>query len=376
MFLSRLGMLALHRGIRSIGHTLKSFILRCLFYWPHVFRNLRRIWSLCSRTSPKDIAKKKGGQARPLFPRALGVCHGEGYNVIYASRDFNRANALHFTSGPGNAEVLHLSPVMMQSQSVPPSPYPSHTPSLRGSLRRSDRRLSASSNTPSIASSYIANDQLVPIRRVPTPLTLTHARVTSTHFAGAPPDRPRSWSRSPSQPQSPLPSLSPLPSPLPPLHLQSLPESSTQKSPSNTHIMNVVPSSQDTSEGYLRHDIMIFPPPRSQSIELDSQFTTSRRVSVEANPVALADGLGIWPDGKMRSISLMHSEQVSRYVNKGDVSPVNSEYILRPMELDLPQYSYAKSPEGWAPVTHPGGAVYFYHAEQRRNPSTRCTFGQ
>ncbi|KAH9071032.1 hypothetical protein EDB83DRAFT_309372 [Lactarius deliciosus] len=224
---------------------------------------------------------------------------------------------------------------MVQSQSVPPSPYPSHTPSLHGSLRRSDRRLSASSNTPSITSSYIAND----VRRVPTPLTLTHARVTSTHFAGAPPDRPRSWSRSrsPSQPQSPLPSLSPLPNLLPPLHLQSLPESSIQESSSNTHIMNVVPISQDTSEGYLRHDIMIFPPPRSQSIDLDSQFTTSRRVSVETNPVALADGLGIWPDGKMRSIRLMHSEQVSRYVNKGDVLPVNSEYILRPMELDLPQ---------------------------------------
>ncbi|KAH9173506.1 hypothetical protein EDB89DRAFT_699956 [Lactarius sanguifluus] len=324
MFLStRLGMLVLHRGIRSIGHTLKSFILRCLFYWPSVFRNLRRIWSLCSRTSPKDIAKKKCGQARPLFPGALGVCHGEGYNVIYASRGFNRANALHFTSGPGNAEVLHLSPLMVQSQSVPPSPYPSHTPSLHGSLRRSDRRLSASSKSPSIASSYIANDVQSPIRRVPTPLTLTHARVTSTHFAGAPPDRPRSWSRSrsPSQPQSPLPSPSPLPNLLPPLHLQSLPESSTQESSSNTHIMNLVPNSQDTSEGYPRHDIMIFPPPGSQSIELDSQLTTSRRVSVEINPVVLADGLGIWPgpDGKMRSIRLMHSEQVSRYVNKGDV---------------------------------------------------------
>ncbi|KAI9459419.1 hypothetical protein BJY52DRAFT_1223044 [Lactarius psammicola] len=43
---------------------------------------------------------------------------------------------------------------------------------------------------------------------------------------------------------------------------------------------------------------------------------------------------------------LMHSEQVSRYVNKGDVS-------------------HALCPEGWVPATHPGGALYFYNAERR-----------
>ncbi|KAI9443655.1 hypothetical protein BJY52DRAFT_1157174 [Lactarius psammicola] len=35
------------------------------------------------------------------------------------------------------------------------------------------------------------------------------------------------------------------------------------------------------------------------------------------------------------------------------------------MEVDLPQYSYAKLSKGWVPATHPGGALYFYHAERR-----------
>ena len=52
-------------------------------------------------TNPKDVLKKKGGQARPLFPGAPGVC--EGYSAICASRDFNRAGELH--SGPDNAEA-------------------------------------------------------------------------------------------------------------------------------------------------------------------------------------------------------------------------------------------------------------------------------
>ncbi|KAH8995332.1 hypothetical protein EDB92DRAFT_196178 [Lactarius akahatsu] len=35
------------------------------------------------------------------------------------------------------------------------------------------------------------------------------------------------------------------------------------------------------------------------------------------------------------------------------------------MEVDLPQYSHAKCPEGWVPATHPGGSLYFYNPERR-----------
>ena len=138
-----LGLLALLRRIRSIsGNILKSFILRCLLFWPHLLRSLRHIWSLLSgRTgSPKDVPKKKGGQAKPSFPKASGVC--EGYNAIYASLDFNSAGGPHLQSGPDNAEVLHLAPIVTgtvgQPQSAPASPTTSRGPSSPGSLHHSD----------------------------------------------------------------------------------------------------------------------------------------------------------------------------------------------------------------------------------------------
>ncbi|KAF8261059.1 hypothetical protein EI94DRAFT_1746850, partial [Lactarius quietus] len=79
--------------------------------------------------------------------------------------------------------------------------------------------------------------------------------------------------------------------------------------------------------------------------------------------VPTVDASGNWSDGKRRSIGLMHSDQVTRYVNKGDVPQVDSQFRLAPMEVDLPRYSEKKPPEGWAPATHPGGVVYFYHDE-------------
>ncbi len=326
-----LGLLALLRRIRSIGHTLKSFILRFLLFRPHFLRSLRRIWSLCFGTSPKDIPKKNGGQARPSFPGASGVC--EGYSAIYASRDFNNAGEPHLPLGPGNAEVLHLSPIVWQSQSVPHSPSSSRAPSLHGSPRRSDRQLSVGS-TPSIADSIHSATQL-PIRRLNTPLTLTHSRVTSTQFAGAPrPDRSRS----------------PSPSPFP--HSPPFLQSSTLESSGNTQILGVSPIPQDTSEGSRRSsiDINVSPPSRSQSPTTESIHSTQDPSDprgfgspyfpeplvlspdqVRYRPsfpqpstssfvaISFVDASGVWPDGKMRSIGLMHSEQVSRYVNKGDV---------------------------------------------------------
>ena len=391
-----LALIALLRGIRSIGHTLKSFILRCLLFWPHVLRSLRRIWSLCSGTSPKDVPKKTGGEARPSIPRTSGVC--EGYSTIYASRDFNGVGEPHLPLGSGNAEVLPLSPIMGQSQSAPQSPASSLAPSLPGSPQRSDRRLSAGS-AHSIASSHNADSihgtRQLTIRHTNTPLTLTHSRVTSTQFAGAPPSRSRSSSpfpfSFPSRSRSPSPSPSPSPYPHP------LPQSSTQEGSGSTQIPDVVPIPQDTPEGSRRSsfDIRVSPPSRSQTLELNIQRTSNSpqsplsfqqdlsglsqsptaeserstqdpsdprgfdppylawahgnahhssgslpagtltpssdqarhppsfpqpstsQVSVVKLPVA--DTSGILSDGRTRSIRLMHSEQVSRYVNKGDV---------------------------------------------------------
>ncbi|KAH9023870.1 hypothetical protein EDB84DRAFT_1564593 [Lactarius hengduanensis] len=370
VFRSGLGLLALVRAIRSIGHTLKSFILRCVLFWPHILHGLTRIWPLRSRTGPKGVPKKTGGQAGPSsFPRASGAC--EEYSTIYASRDFNRAGEPHSQLGPSNAEVLRLSP-MMASQSLPQSPASSRASSLHGSPRPSDRQLSVGSNA-SIADSIHSGAQL-PIRRLNNPLTLTHSRATSTQFAGAPrPDRSRP------------PSPSPFPHP-PPLH-----QSGTPANPGGTQ------PPRDTSEGSRRSsiDINVSPPSRSPSPTSGSEHSTQDPSSPTAFPpyfpealasssdqlryqpsfpqpstssfvaISVVDASGVWPDGKTRSIRLMHSEQVSRYVNKGDVQRVHSEYRLHPMEVDLPQYSYAKCPEGWVPATHPGGALYFYNAERR-----------
>ncbi|KAI9443663.1 hypothetical protein BJY52DRAFT_447795 [Lactarius psammicola] len=412
---SALGLLALLRGIRSIGHTLKSFIFRFLLFWPRVLRGLRRIWSLSPGTGPKDVPKKKGGQTGPSFPVASGAC--EGYSAIYASHVFNRAGEPHLPLRPGNAEDFHLSPMMGQSQSVPQSPASSRAPSLPGSPQRSDRQLPVGS-TPSIVISHNADStpgtRQITIRHVNTPLTLTHSRVTSTQFAGAAPARSRSPSLFSSRSRPPSPNPSPSPSPSPSPHPRPLLQSSTQESSGSTQIPNVVTISQDTPEGSRQSsfDIRVSPPSRSQTLELNiqsilntpqsplssqhghlpglSQSPTAEserstqgpseprdfgspylasshgnahhssgsllagaptpsldqarfpfprpfasQVSVVNIPVA--DASGIWSDRKTRSIRLMHSEQVSRYVNKGDISPVISEYRLGPTEIDLPQ---------------------------------------
>ena len=383
---ARLGLLALLLGIRSIGCKLKSFILR------YVLRNFRHIWSLFSRTSPKDVSKKKGGQESPSLPRAPGGC--EVYSAICASRDFNRAGELGLTLGPGNAEVLPLSPIAGQPQSAPHSPASSLASSLPGSPQPFDRQLPDGSTT-SIPRSHNADIQL-PIRYLNTPLTLTHSRTTSTQFAGAP---PRSRTPSPSPQSLPLPQSGTLESPAASPGRSRSPSPSLYQFPQPHPLPqpnlppDVVPNANNTSEGYRQPGIMISPPSRSQTEDLsvDSQSISNvpqsplsfqqgysqglpqfpipgaeHSITDPSNPggshlargnarhsngslragtptlssnqaryqpsfprpftsqvsvgsIPVVDASGIWSDGKTRSIGLMHSEQVSRYVNKGDV---------------------------------------------------------
>ncbi|KAH9168453.1 hypothetical protein EDB89DRAFT_2231812 [Lactarius sanguifluus] len=361
---AKLGLRALLRGIRSIGFALKSklksFILLCLLFRPHAPRNLWRILSLLPRTVPKDVPEKTGGQARPSFPRAPGCI---GYSAIHASRDFNRGSEPPLPLEPGDAEVLQLSPMMEESQSVSHIPASSRAPSLHGSPRPSNRQLSAG-GAHSIAESVHSATQL-PTRRLNNPFTLTHSRATSTQSAGAPrPDR----SRSPS----------PFSHPLPPL-----------ESPGDTQTPDLSPIPRGTSmRSHHSIDIGISPPSRSQTIEphypmnprgfslaslpealFPSSDQAPYRPSLSQQPVGtspLADTPRNRSGGRVHSIRLMHSEQVSRYVNKnkGVVSLENSEYRLRPVEVDLPQYSRAVCPDGWVPALHPGGALYFHNPER------------
>ncbi|KAH9066339.1 hypothetical protein EDB87DRAFT_709511 [Lactarius vividus] len=225
------------------------------------------------------------------------------------------------------------------------------------------------------------------IRHLNTPLTLTHSREISTQFAGAPPSRSRSPSPSllfPFSFRSPSPSPSPSPSSSPTLHPHPFPLSYIQESSGSAQI--VMPIPQDPLEGSRRPsvDTRVSPPSRSRTLDLNLQNTFNSpqfpptgqgrdgpsfpqpftsQVSVVNIPVA--DASRIWSDRKTRSIRLMHSEQVSRHVRKGDILPDIQEFRLTPTAVNLPQYSEAKRPKGWVPAMHPGGALYFYNAELR-----------
>lgn len=141
--------------------------------------------------------KKKGGQPRPSFPGASGMC--EGYSTIYVSREPNRSGEPHPPLGSDDLEVSHLAPILRQSQSTPQSPVSSLEPSSPNSPHHSERSLYIGT-TPFITN---ADDiQLLHVPRLTTPLNLMHSRATSTQFAGAWP-RSRSHSPSPHPPTYP-----------------------------------------------------------------------------------------------------------------------------------------------------------------------------
>ena len=172
------------------------------------------------------------------------------------------------------------------------------------------------------------------VPRLNSPLTMTHSRSTSTQFAGAPrqsrsQSRSRSRSRFPqlpqlntqqipaaspnhSQPPSPSPSQVSSPRPL------TFPEPSVPDSPSSTDV--------PYGEGSRPPSINILPPSRSQTAEFSQSLSVnpvplsfpSQETLLDSDIPSLTDSGG-WSDGKKRSIGLMHSEQVSRYVSKGAV---------------------------------------------------------
>ena len=287
-----LGLFALLRRIRCIsGNVLKSFILRCLRFWPHLIRSLRHIWSLLSgRTgSPNDVLKKKGSQAKPSFPKTSGVC--EEYSAIYASLDFNTAGGSHLQSGPENTEIPHSIITVGQPQSH--SPATSLGPTSPGSDRPST----------------FPHSHSYPTRESPAP--------SPGHF------------RSP----SPFPSSQPHRSP----HLSVLDSSASTSFPD----VVVYPPSRLQDAGADSPSIISVPlsPPSFEEGDL-SQFRTASAEHPALDPlnprslgliqennsqVTLADIPIVdatsrnWSDGKRRSIGTIHSEQVSRYANKGTV---------------------------------------------------------
>ncbi|KAI9511124.1 hypothetical protein F5148DRAFT_423388 [Russula earlei] len=85
------------------------------------------------------------------------------------------------------------------------------------------------------------------------------------------------------------------------------------------------------------------------------------RVSIPISNASVAQPAG----QARREMRLMHSEQVSRYVKRGDVQRVESRFQLAAMQVVLRHPKEGQLSEDWVPITHPGGALYFYHKSLR-----------
>ena len=334
---ARLALLALLRGSRFVGNTLKHFVLRCLFLWPHVLRSLRRIWPLFPRTNSKDIPENKdlGGQARPSFPGASGC---EGYSIIYASRDPNRSSEPDLPLGSGNTEVWPLGPIVGQLQSTPHSSLSSIAPSL-SSTHLSDRHYHGGIPSPTANLDDIPLPHTIP--RLSTPLTLTHSHITSTQFAGAP-----RRSRPQYRPPSPQPHFHTFPQPTPVGIPAASPGSSRPPSPLPSKSQIEEAENQNINSPQFPLSVQLAGAEHwtlgpsdavgrinarhsNESLRLNSPTLFPNRAHSDLLPrcrsqvtlqdIPSVDAFMNWSDGKKRSIGLMHSEQVSRYVNKGDV---------------------------------------------------------
>jgi hypothetical protein len=184
------------------GNTLKSFILRCLLFWPHLLRSLQAYLAAVLRgLIPRMHRRRKEVRQGHHFPGLRGC---EGYSTIYASRDPNRSSEPHLPlesgSTRGFASSSHCGSRCraVTKRASQPCLVVDWT-FITWLSHHSDRHF------PGGSTSFIANADDIQLPHIPhlsAPLTLTHSRITSTQFAGAP---RRSRSRSP----SPLPPLSP-----------------------------------------------------------------------------------------------------------------------------------------------------------------------
>jgi hypothetical protein len=312
---ARLCLVALLRGLRFVGNTLKPFVLRCLLFCPHVLRSLRRIWPPCSRTSPKDIPKKKepGGQAQPSFPRASGC---EEYSIIYASRDPNRSSEPQLPLGSRNTSVLQLDPIVGQSQTAPHNPASQssieHDPSPSSPHPLSDRHF------PGGSTSFIANPDDMQLPHIPSPLPHSHGFLQSTTLDStgdtqipdiviSPPSGPETAGTAEAD------GFSPSPVSFQEGHLSRLPTAGAEHLTldlSYPGSLGLVQENARHSGESLRPNTLA-PPSNLARLACPSQVTLMDIPTVNYS--------GNWSDGKKRRIGLMHSEQVSRYVNKGDV---------------------------------------------------------
>jgi hypothetical protein len=174
--------------------------LRCLLFWPRVLRHLRKVWSWYFQTSSSDEKKTEadtGGASSSGTLRKHEEC-----GVVCASRDFGGGGepSLHSISGSSDAEQsIQLEDGIRQTPSVPRTLSSSYTPSQQGSPRLSPT-WSPSGSRHASATSLRAESPHGGIGlfdRSNTPVRWTHSRATGRQFT-------RASSRSRSRPSSPF----------------------------------------------------------------------------------------------------------------------------------------------------------------------------
>jgi len=191
------------RPITSLRHKLRAFILRCLLFWPRIFRKLRKAWSRYFPTSSTaSDGKKTGGNiARPPSPRM--PWKREEYSVVCASRAFERGAderslGRSLSSFSDRDEPIQLGPVIGRSPDVSHSPSSSYPPSVQDSPRYSANPLPTGNPNNSSSSLHpetpLRTVELI-FQRSSTPASWTHSRATSRQFTG---ESSRSHSRQPS----------------------------------------------------------------------------------------------------------------------------------------------------------------------------------
>ncbi|KAI0247959.1 hypothetical protein BJV78DRAFT_1241392 [Lactifluus subvellereus] len=411
-----LALFALFRSmrgpLRSIKYALKSIALRCLLLWPHILRKFRDIWSWYVQTSSRDGQRSNGNTIGPSDTGTLR--RQEGY--ICASAVPGQPNLRHSMSGSSNAGgSFHLEPI-----SQPPrTPHsPSSSLSSRSASPQSPLSLLPQGSIHAGTSPYQgagrarSTTELLVIQQSNTPLPWTHSRATSRQFTGATPlRRPRPpspfrprFSR-PSTPERLVIDNAPRPGMIwtsqsspeipahPPydidVHVQPPSRSATMELNSS-----VTRSSPSQLSGSSMHgtapDLHIRIGPQSlESVNSSSGSSLARGsspahvIAIQAGPLASPPRLpfpmphaptpsiantsatnapGSQPNSEKRQIRPMHAEQVSRYVKKGDVPREKSAYTIARLPTDLPHsHRYDLDLEGWIAVTHPGGALHFYH---------------
>ena len=195
---AKLTLFAFLRSARStsLGANLRAFILRCLLLWPRILRSLRKIWSWYIQTSSGGEKKTKRDTGGPSSTESLRK--REDCVVVCASLDLGGGggSSRHSTSGSNDDEqsialdvVSSRTPSMHSRSSFDAS-------SSQGSPRLSPRHLSAPGSPHSSASSLRLHDAMeLFIHQSDTPSTpasWTNSHAAVRQFTGVPHSRPPS----------------------------------------------------------------------------------------------------------------------------------------------------------------------------------------